>query len=254
MVQSSIRLTMRDLAVLEDIYDNQFLSFYQIHEKHFSENKRPTVYNRLSKLIRANILEAINVNLFAHHRKSELVGVIYKLTKDGLKMLQEYKTTVNLNPAPMPLNLSCLYHDFLLTDVLRVLKMPYRRSTRVKEVGNERIPDAVLFDHEKKINVALELELTAKSEMRYRDIVLSYRTSHEFDRVLYVVRDESIQRKIGGVITGHRNSYELGDDTDKFSFVTQGELLKSQHREEMNELQNKIYDKAMPFNVTHSCV
>ena len=50
--------------------------------------------------------------------------------------------------------------------------------------------------------MALELELTAKSEMRYREIILSYRTSSEFDSVLYVVKELSIQKKIGGLITG----------------------------------------------------
>lgn len=261
MVQSSVRLTMRDLTLLEDIYDNQFLSFYQIHERHFPENKRPTVYNRLSKLIRAKILDAINVNLFAHHRNNELIGVIYKLSKNGLKMLQEYRMTVNLNPIPASLNLSCLFHDLLLTDALRALKVKLPRlvmiNSKVKfrdKIDTARIPDAFLFDPTTKINVALELELTAKSEMRYRDIVLSYRTNEEFNRVLYIVKDQSIQKKIGGVITGFMKSYDFNDDTDKFLFVTLDQLFKHQHTEVLNELQNKIYDKTMRFNDTGASV
>lgn len=126
MIPSTPRLTARDIDLMNDIYDNQFLCFYQIHEKHFPENKRPTVYNRLSKLIRGKVLEAINVNLLAHHRKNELLGVVYRLTKDGLRRLQDFKMTMEINLNPASLNLSNLYHDLLLTDMLRVLKKTWK--------------------------------------------------------------------------------------------------------------------------------
>lgn len=84
--------------------------------------------------------------------------------------------------------------------------------------------------------MALEIELTAKSEMRYRDIILSYRTSSEFKKVLYVVKDKSIQRKLGGLITGFNGRYEFIDDTDKFKFMTVDDLLNVPG-EVKNELQ-----------------
>jgi hypothetical protein len=220
---------------MNDIYDNQFLSFYQIHEKHFPENKRPTVYNRLSKLIRGNILEAININLLAHHRKNELLGVIYRLTKDGLRRLQDFKMTMEINLNPASLNVSTLYHDLLLTDVLRVLKRTWK-VTKTPLGIQDRVPDAVLINPVNGSKMALELELTAKSEMRYRDIVLSYRTSSEFETVLYVAKDKYIQRKLGGLITGFNSRYEFSDDTDKFKFMTLDELFNSP-KEENYELQ-----------------
>ena len=79
--------------------------------------------------------------------------------------------------------------------------------------------------------MALEIELTAKSEMRYREIILSYRTSAEFDSVLYVVKDISIQKKIGGLIIGFNGRYELSDDTDKFKFMTLNQIFKSTKEE-----------------------
>ena len=235
MIQNALRLTVRDIELMNDIYDNQFLSFYQVHEKHFPENKRPTVYNRLSKLIKGNVLEAISVNLLAHHRKTELLGVIYRLTKDGLRRLQDFKMTVEINLIPATLNLSNLYHDLLLTDVLRVLKRTWK-VTKAPLGIQDRIPDAVLIHPMKGNKMALELELTAKSEMRYRDIILSYRTSSEFDSVLYVVKDKSIQRKLGGLITGFNSRYEFSDDTDKFKFMTLDDLFIAS-REVKNELQ-----------------
>lgn len=226
MIKSNLRLTVRDIEVMKDIYDSQFLSFYQIHEKHFPANKRPTVYNRLSRLIRAEIIKAVDVNIVAHHRKGELLGVVYMLTRNGLKRLQDFKMTEDINPNPVTLNLSCLYHDLLLTDVLRILKGSWKVTKPSKENQN-RIPDAILFDPRTNKKIALEIELTAKSEMRYREIILSYRTSAEYDCVLYVVKDISIQKKIGGLITGFNGRYELGDDTDKFKFMTLNEIFNS---------------------------
>lgn len=235
MKERLLRLTIRDIELMSDLYDNQFLSFYQIHEKHFPENKRPTVYNRLSKLMRGKVITAVNVNLIAYHRQGELLGVVYLLTREGIKRLQDFKMMSGLNLNPVTLNMSCLFHDLLLTDVLRVLKRTWKVS-KVPLGVQGRIPDAILIDPVTKKKVALELELTAKSEMRYREIILSYRTSGEFDSVLYVVKDESIQKKIGGLITGFNSRYEIGDDTDKFKFMTLAKILNSR-KEERDELQ-----------------
>lgn len=238
MIKTNLRLTVRDVELMKDIYDHQFLSLYQIHEKHFPENKRPTVYNRLSKLIRGEVIKAINVNLVAFHRKGELLGVVYVLTKVGLRRLQNFKMTEDINHNPSSLNYSCLYHDLLLTDVLRVLKRSWKVTNASKEI-QDRVPDAVLINPATKKKMALELELTAKSEMRYREIILSYRTSAEFASVLYVVKDVSIQKKIGGLITGFNGRYEVGDDTDKFKFMTLSQVLKT-FEEENVELQTQI--------------
>lgn len=235
MIERNLRLTVRDIELMSDLYESNFLSFYQVHEKHFPENKRPTVYNRLSKLIAAKLICAMNVNLIAYHRRGELLGVIYQLTKEGLKRLQDFKMREEIDLNPATLNLTSLYHDLLLTDVLRVLKRTWKVTETPLEM-KDRIPDAILIDLITNKKMALELELTAKSEMRYQDIVLSYRTSGEFDSVLYVVRDESIQRKIGGVITGFSTRYEIGDNTDKFKFMSLTEILNPTTEVE-NELQ-----------------
>lgn len=232
MIKSNLRLTLRDIELIKDIYDHQFLSFYQVHEKHFPENKRPTVYNRLSKLMTADIIKAVGINLIAYHRRGELLGVVYVLTKEGLKQLQDYKMTEDINQNPVSLNLSCLYHDLLLTDVLRIFKASWKILKPTK-IDQKRIPDAILIDQRTNKKMALELELTAKSEMRYREIILDYRTSSEYDSVLYVVKDESIQRKIGGVITGFNGRFEIGDDTDKFKFMTLAQLLNSTKEEDL---------------------
>lgn len=85
-----IKVTGRDVLLLKDIYDNSFLSFYQIHEAHFLGRARPTVYNRLSILVQAELIEVMNVNLFVHHRNNESVGVIYRITKRGVELLNNF--------------------------------------------------------------------------------------------------------------------------------------------------------------------
>ena len=134
--------------------------------------------------------------------------------------------TMEIILIPATLNLSNLYHDLLLTDVLRVLKRTWK-VTKVPLGTQDRIPDAVLIHPVTANKVALELELTAKSEMRYREIILSYRTSSEFEKVFYVVKDKSIQRKLGGLITGYNSRYDFSDDTDKFKFMTLDQLFNS---------------------------
>lgn len=240
-----IKITNRDVLLLKDIYDNSFLSFYQIHEEHFAGLAKTTVYNRLSKLAKEKLIEAINVNLFAYHRKNEVIGVIYRMTKAGVKELSNYSLGVPVIFNNTALNLSSLYHDLLLTDVIRVIKKEMPLFAVVSSKANlggwnkkERIPDAILIEPREKIKWALELELTAKSETRYRDIVLSYRTSSDFEKVLYVVKDDSIQQKMGGVITGYKGQYSKNDDTDKFTFCDLAQLLNNQQQEKLNELQN----------------
>lgn len=240
-----IKVTRRDVLLLKDIYENSFLSFYQIHEAHFTGRARPTVYNRLSKMAQAELIEALNVNLFVHHRNNESVGVIYRVTKRGVELLNNFTQGVPISSTISGLNLSSLYHDLLLTDVLRAFKKRLPTYSIVSSKSNscawnkkERIPDAVLFNPEDKIKLALELELTAKSEERYRDIILSYRTSPEFEKVFYVVKDESIQQKMGGLITGYKGQYTEGDDTDKFVFYGLANLINNQQQEKINELQN----------------
>jgi hypothetical protein len=143
--------------------------------------------------------------------------------------------TMEINLIPASMNFSNLYHDLLLTDVLRVLNRNWKVTNAPLGI-QDRIPDAVLIHPVTGSKMALELELTAKSEMRYRDIILSYRTSSEFETVLYVVKDKSIHRKLGGLITGFNSRFELSDDTDKFKFLTLDDLFNAS-RGEKNELQ-----------------
>ncbi|NQZ19583.1 MAG: replication-relaxation family protein, partial [Bdellovibrionales bacterium] len=166
--------------MLHDLYKSVFLSFYQIKEGHFEKQARPTVYNRLSKLSHAGLLKSFSVNLQAHHRRHEDVGVLYKITKQGISVLKTYLPHLVLRMEPAPINMSALSHDLMLTDVLRKLEKGFPEwkvlNSKIETKANEmmsKLPDAVMKNPTSSEEIAIELELTAKSEKRYRDIVLS---------------------------------------------------------------------------------
>ena len=232
---NNIKITDRDLRLLLDLYQNTFLSLYQIRDRHFIKCARSTIYNRLSKLIKGELIESIRVNLNAIHRQHEDIGAIYYVTKKGFSLMNKYHHGSIKRVAPVPINLNQLHHDLILTDAIKILERRFingqvvNSKLLVNSFKEERqVPDAViLFDNKK---YALEVELTAKSNMRYRDIVSNYRTSSEFENVLYLVKDEAIQNKIGAVITGFQSDYKKMDDTDKFYFCTLSNFFGEQEQ------------------------
>ena len=238
----NIKLTDRDIKLMHDLYSNVFLSFEQIRREHFKNCATSTVYNRLSKLVNANMIETINVNIKANYLLPKDVGVIYSLSKLGLIRLKEYWHREIQRIIPAPINLSCLYHDLLLTDVIRKLKEQINCSvinSKIMDMSGlnyEQVPDAILFNSVNKTKWAIEVELTAKSNQRYREIVSNYATSNLFEKVLYIVKDESIRRKIGGIITGHGSQFNLTDDTGKFKFIDLNKFILGQKSEVKCEL------------------
>ncbi len=228
--------------MMHDLYSNVFLSFEQIRCEHFKNCATSTVYNRLSKLIKANLLETINVNIKANNLIQKDVGVIYSLSKIGLLKLKEYWHREIQRIVPAPINLSCLSHDLLLTDVIRRLKRKYNchvANTKIMNtsgINYEQVPDAIVFESSNNERWAIELELTAKSNLRYREIVSNYSTSNLFEKVLYITKDESIHKKIGGIISGYGRQFNIEDDTGKFEFMDLKDFLLEQQSEVQCEL------------------
>ena len=66
--------------------------------------------------------------------------------------------------------------------------------------------------------VALELELTAKSEKRYRELILKYRLAKDFESVVYITSSDAIRNKIQSLLGGFGM-------TSKFKFMSLGEVL-----------------------------
>ena len=219
-------LTERDTKLLYDCYSHVSLSISQIANRHFPGLAKSTVLNRLTKLRREGLLIQQHVGVALHQGVARNIGVVYQVTKKGLKLLKSRYPNEQLREAPLLLSTTTLTHDLLLTDTLSALEkrfssyrfllgrfLPQERRTK------ERIPDAVILDTEGRPTVAVELELTAKSSSRYREIILQYQLNSHFEKVLYVVGDEGIFNKIKYQITQQKEVPGLKNpSTGKFYF------------------------------------
>jgi hypothetical protein len=175
------------------------------------------------------------------------VGVVLQITKRGIDVLKAVgRHCERWKPEPIPVNIQSLIHDLELNQVVRGIRkiLPEAVITNGKHLskindGNfSKIPDAVLelpvssleeakiiirpdvgLKMDRAMRVALELELTAKSDRRYREIISNYRLSREVDHVLYLSQDRSVFRKIQSVIAGAPIKGEIKLHSGIFSFL-----------------------------------
>jgi len=214
-------------------YQNVFLSFKQIKERYFKEQERTTAYSRLSLLMRSGYLQSVAVGGLIDENST--VSVVYQVTRKAYELLlkkcpHETEDEVFLNK----INFSCVWHDHLLSDVLWQLQTKQSDikalNTKVFQITrwqSGKKPDAVLVDLKSQRKRALELELTRKSDRRYRDIVSNYRLSNEFESVLYITKTEALSEKIREVIRGKTPQGFTPRDTGKFYFISVDDFLKS---------------------------
>ena len=100
-------------------------------------------------------------------------------------------------------------------------------SRYVKGMGDQtRVPDFVMIDTDTKETTAIELELTTKSERRYRHIILDYRMSKSFSKVLFVTASETIRRKIMTEVLGEKIHDFRIQNAGKFYFLLVGDIFK----------------------------
>lgn len=233
--QLGFRLTDRDATLLLDLYDSTVLSLAQIRTRHFPSAAHSTVVNRLSCLKRAGLVCSTRVGIVIHHGLGREIGVVYRISRRGIGKLVELHPEAHFREFPVPLNTASLVHDLVLTDTVTALKVrhPGARVVNGKLLAGtpraaSRNPDAVLFATSPPERWAVELELSAKSSRRYREIVTSYRLSKDYDKVLYVVARwpiaEAIQSQILGLdVTRSR----VAQPTGRFYFAGLRELLAS---------------------------
>ncbi len=219
--------------MLLDCYRNVQLSFGQIHARHFAGRARPTVANRIGTLRRRGLLVVHRLGAVIYQGGRVAVGAVYHVTKRGMQLLQALYPQVTFRERPALVNNASLIHDLILTEVLTALasRSPSNRITHgrlldVPEGQRRRMPDAVMEAPDGGGQIAIELELTAKSERRYRSIVFQYRTDPKYQTVLYVVAGRAIEAKVRRIIAGRRMIPGLPvPDAGKFEFLTLGSLL-----------------------------
>lgn len=219
-----VDLTTRDWKLLRDLYDKTVISFGQIKLWHFAGKDKSTCQNRLSKLVNADLVQKHAIGRVMFHGELLNPGVVYALTKKGLGLLQMKSANETLRSEPVPLNTSTLIHDLKLNELMERLKEMFIGVEVIhgkllgEKFSRERLPDLVMKHHLSQKLVAIELELTSKSETRYRHIVVQYQVSSEFMSVLYITNQKSIRDKIVRIIS-HREVEGFISSTGKFYFT-----------------------------------
>ena len=171
----NVQLTSRDLAVLHDLYQNGVMSFRQLWDGHFTGSDRTTASKRLCRLNQGGYLQAHQIGAIYHQELRKEIGVVYSLTRAGLRALREAFVYRRYRADPLPLNTTTLYHDLLLVDLLSVLRQRFPsvqidngKLLTTTMQSERRLPDATMrYDIRGEAGcIAVELELTQKSERR----------------------------------------------------------------------------------------
>ena len=222
---------------MRDCYDNVQLSFDQVRIRHFPECKRPTIQNRITKLKKAKLIRSQRVGVVIYQGKQKHIGVVYQLTGTGLAVLRDCDPQDRFREKPLLINTVSLPHDLALTDVIDRLRgyLPEHEIVHGRvhfgaPPEQSRVPDAIAMRvSDRKHDVAIELEYTAKSDKRYRQIITQYRINSQYTKIIYVCSSHAIAAKIKAVITGLKRPLRgTNQVTSKFYFVTLDELLRGQ--------------------------
>lgn len=204
-------LTARDYGVMTLIATHRFVSARELAPLWNSDPKNNNHYIRLRKLMRAGILEPLVGD--GGHRLG------YRLTRKGIELLPSDELKTKARDYRSFSYRSSFDHDVLLQKVRNVFEesrlvsryMPehevrkrlsekYGRKER-KDAGY-KVPDG-LFDLKtstKTMRVALELELSKKSESRYRKMFRELLTSDDFEIVIFVTDTEQRIRALRRII------------------------------------------------------
>jgi len=222
----------RDIALLFGCYENVFLTFEQIKERYFSEKSTSTAYSRMSQLMRGGFLQSHRIGGILD--KHSTVSCVYQITRNALEVLEKSYPDVGFKRDLVKLNSTSLYHDYLLTEVLRILSLKYpslvfKNAKTVCESleSRDKLPDGIIYDKLGKTVGALELELTQKSDRRYREIVTGYRLSRTFPAVIYVYSNDGIATKIKEIVRGKAITGFTEIDTGRFYFAKSQDLLNN---------------------------
>lgn len=231
--QTNVILTARDLEVLDSLYANCVMTFSQIAKRHFPHSAKPTVINRLSKLQAAKVIRRERIPRMELGNDKQAIGVVFQITRDGILALRRRGLGRELKPQPVRIHHYTLHHDLILVDLSAKLKERFAGSivTNGKllmgdgQADSVHEPDLVVTLPGGQAKIAIELELSDKSEKRYREIVMRYRLSKEYARVIYFIEDPFIQSLLTRVILNRSPHRQERPSTAKFYFSKLSEFI-----------------------------
>ena len=234
-IRRGVILTPRDYCILSDLYHYTVMSFMQLKAKSFTDVQKATALNRLTKLERRGYIQRRRVPRFLSSAHDLQISVVYQITKSGIRELQKHLPDKALRTEPVKLSAFSLDHDLLLNDVMDQFSYlwPNSQVTNAKLLDTKSLPDginpdATLEKPNSNTRWAIELELSLKSEHRYRNLVLKYRTQSDIQKVIYVTQNKVIESKLIEVVAYKPIEGIPTPSTDRFYFTSLDELMKSQ--------------------------
>lgn len=244
----NVMLTERDLSLIKSLYENVVMTFGQINTLHFASTAKSTIINRLTKLEQAGLIRRIRIPKMELGNDKRAIGVVFQVTKVGIQRLQQKSPFLKLKQEPISFSPFSLEHDLILVDVTNALKSRFVDC----EIRNGKLggfdgqaqaglmPDLILSMPNTKELFAIELELNGKSEKRYRELILRYRLSKVFTRVIYILANPQIQGSISKVILNRNIHPNETPETGKFYFGQLADILKNPSTCVLSNGQNKL--------------
>jgi len=227
-----VLLTDRDLALLTSLHDHVVLSLRQIEDKFFPQRDRSTVMNRLKRLESSGYISRIRVPRLKIYGDERSAGVVFQLSNQGRKELQKHRPEKLVFEKCPAINVFQLDHDLLLADLAAHFERQFAGAKWINGrhlTDSDRlpkIPDAILRMPSKSQVVAIELELTAKSQDRYQEIIRSLKVSPLLEKVIFVTGSTVIGRKIMSAIRGYQVPEGFEFKSDLFEFQRLDQCLK----------------------------
>ena len=232
-MNKGVILQDRDFLVLKTVYEGTVSSFEELKRKHFSTTNLQTASNRLCRLVNAGFLRGYRVGIIMYQGFIKQVNRVYTITPLGIEMLALKFESVIIRRDEIRLQPFSLVHDLLLNNVSEQLKngnpgcaLVNSKLLKMFPSRTEQIPDLILKGENGLGDTAIELELTDKSEKRYREIITNYRLSTRYQKVLFIFQTDQIREKIVRVITGYSSHYQIQEASfGKFKFLKLSELI-----------------------------
>ena len=227
----NVLLTDRDYQLLMTLYENVTTSFYQIQNLFFHGKNHATAMNRLRLLQDAGYITRVRVPRIRSWHGGREVGVVFQVTAKSLRKLQMKHSNVTFVEKIPALNPISLDHDLLINDIKPYIQRFYPDGLWINgryltdSRGYKKIPDAVIECANSELVIAIELELHAKSSLRYRQIISEFRASSKIEKVIYITANAQIDRKIISELEGFNAPAGYKTKSEFFNFIQLNEAL-----------------------------
>lgn len=242
-MKKGIILQGRDFEILRSVYESTVISFEQLRVRHFTATNIQTASNRLCRLVKGGFIKGYRVGLVIYQGRERQINRVYSILPLGIQILSIREPKVVLRTEVVQPQFYSLVHDLLLNDVQEAMKKEHPNKIIVNSKllkmlpsRTEQIPDLVMSGENREFNQAVELELTCKSEKRYREMITNYRLSSRWKNVFFICQDDPIQSKLRHVIGGDvekvgASKFHVG----KFHFQNLDDVLTNEARKNVSE-------------------